>query len=65
MKLKRIPEDFRVEELPTIRPGERGRFVYYRLTKRGLGTPEAIEGRLKSDIEKWRAVVDKAHIPKQ
>ncbi len=28
-------------------------------------TPEAIEGRLKSDIEKWRAVVDKAHIPKQ
>ena len=28
-------------------------------------TPEAIEDRLKSDIEKWRAVVDKAHIPKQ
>src|ERR1700761_8888805 len=24
-------------------------------------TPEAIEDRLKSDIEKWRAVVDKAH----
>ena len=43
MKLKRIPEDFRVEELPTIRAGDRGRFTFYRLTKRGLGTPEAIE----------------------
>lgn len=28
-------------------------------------TPEAIEDRLKSDIDKWRAVIDKAHIPKQ
>ncbi len=29
------------------------------------GTPDAIEDRLKSDIDKWRAVIDKAHIPKQ
>ena len=29
------------------------------------GAPEAIEDRLKSDIEKWRAVIDKAKIPKQ
>jgi tripartite-type tricarboxylate transporter receptor subunit TctC len=29
------------------------------------GAPEAIEARLKSDIEKWRAVIEKAHIPKQ
>jgi tripartite-type tricarboxylate transporter receptor subunit TctC len=29
------------------------------------GTPEAIEDRLKSDIEKWRAVIEKAKIPKQ
>jgi tripartite-type tricarboxylate transporter receptor subunit TctC len=29
------------------------------------GTPEAIEDRLKSDIEKWRAVIEKANIPKQ
>src|SRR5579864_5387246 len=29
------------------------------------GTPEAIEDRLKSDIDKWRAVIEKAHIPKQ
>jgi putative tricarboxylic transport membrane protein len=28
-------------------------------------TPEAIEVRLKSDIEKWRAVIEKAKIPKQ
>jgi len=29
------------------------------------GTPEAIEARLKSDIDKWRAVIEKANIPKQ
>jgi tripartite-type tricarboxylate transporter receptor subunit TctC len=29
------------------------------------GTPEDIERRLKSDIEKWRAVIEKANIPKQ
>jgi tripartite-type tricarboxylate transporter receptor subunit TctC len=28
-------------------------------------TPEAIEARLKSDIDKWRAVIEKAKIPKQ
>jgi tripartite-type tricarboxylate transporter receptor subunit TctC len=29
------------------------------------GTPEAIEDRLKSDIEKWRQVIETAKIPKQ
>jgi tripartite-type tricarboxylate transporter receptor subunit TctC len=29
------------------------------------GTPEAIEARLTSDIDKWRAVIEKAKIPKQ
>jgi tripartite-type tricarboxylate transporter receptor subunit TctC len=29
------------------------------------GPPEAIEDRLKSDIVKWRAVIQKAHVPKQ
>jgi tripartite-type tricarboxylate transporter receptor subunit TctC len=29
------------------------------------GTPEDIERRLESDIEKWRAVIEKANIPKQ
>ena len=43
MKLKRRPEDFRVEELPIVTPGDHGRFTFYRLTKRGMGTIEAIE----------------------
>jgi tRNA pseudouridine13 synthase len=43
MKVKRQAEDFRVEELPAVDLGDRGRFVFYRLTKRGLGTLEAIE----------------------
>jgi tRNA pseudouridine13 synthase len=43
MKLKRLPEDFRVTELPAVDPGDRGRYVFYRLTKRGLGTLEALE----------------------
>ena len=43
MKLKRQPEDFRVEELPLVEGGDRGRFAFYRLTKRGVGTLEAIE----------------------
>jgi putative tricarboxylic transport membrane protein len=29
------------------------------------GPPEAIAQRLKSDIDKWRAVIEKANIPKQ
>ena len=43
MKLKRLPEDFQVEELCTVSPGLQGRFTLYRLTKRGLGTLEAVE----------------------
>ena len=43
MKLKSQPEDFQVEELPVVRPTDRGRFGFYRLTKRGIGTIEAIE----------------------
>ncbi len=43
MKLKRLAEDFEVEELPLVTGGERGRFVFYRLSKRGLGTLEAVE----------------------
>lgn len=43
MKIKCRPEDFRVEELPNFEPGSRGRFVLYRLSKRSIGTPEAIE----------------------
>src|ERR1700720_1102912 len=43
MKVKRRAEDFQVEELPLVSGGDRGRFVLYRLTKRGLGTLEAVE----------------------
>ena len=43
MKLKCLPEDFRVEELSLVRPGGGGRYTYYRLTKRDLGTLEAVE----------------------
>ena len=28
-------------------------------------TPEEISARLKSDIDKWRAVIERAAIPKQ
>jgi tRNA pseudouridine13 synthase len=43
MKLKRLPEDFQVEELPVVSAGGQGRFTLYRLTKKGMGTLEAIE----------------------
>ena len=43
MKLKRQAEDFQVEELPLVTAGDRGRFTLYRLTKRGMGTLEAVE----------------------
>ncbi len=42
MKLKRLPEDFEVTELTDVVPAATGRFGLYRLTKRGLGTPEAV-----------------------
>ena len=43
MKLKRQPEDFLVEELPLVEGADVGKFGFYRLTKRGVGTLEAIE----------------------
>ncbi len=47
MKLKCLPEDFQVTEL-TDRPTHgRGSFAIYRLTKRSLGTPEAIDAILR------------------
>jgi tRNA pseudouridine13 synthase len=46
MKLRRIPEDFEVEELTAVTPGE-GPYALYRLRKRSLGTPEAIETVLR------------------
>src|SRR5262245_34735654 len=42
MKLKRLPEDFQVEEQLSLAP-EGGPFVLYRLTKQSLSTLEAID----------------------
>jgi tRNA pseudouridine13 synthase len=42
MKLKRLPEDFQVEEQIALEPGG-GPFALYRLTKQGIGTLEAID----------------------
>jgi tRNA pseudouridine13 synthase len=43
MKLKCQPEDFRVEELPLVKPAGTGRYTFYRLTKQNIGTIEAVE----------------------
>ena len=47
MKLKRLPEDFRVTELTDMAATSAGGFSLYRLTKRGIGTPEAIDAILR------------------
>ena len=46
MKLKRLPEDFQVEEQVELAP-RGGPFALYRLTKQSLGTPEAIDAILR------------------
>lgn len=54
MKLKSTPEDFRVEEITTVRPAG-GPHAMYRLSKSGLGTPEAISEVLSRwNIERRR-----------
>jgi tRNA pseudouridine13 synthase len=42
MKLKQDPDDFRVEELTEVQPGPDGPFAFYRLSKRGWTTHDAI-----------------------
>ncbi|HQZ67425.1 MAG TPA: tRNA pseudouridine(13) synthase TruD, partial [Planctomycetaceae bacterium] len=49
MKLRRLPEDFRVEELTSI-AASNGAFALYRLTKTSIGTPEAIS----AIVERWK-----------
>ena len=53
MKLKSLPEDFEVEELSDF-PLDGGQFAVYLLTKRSLGTPEAIT-----------AIADRWNIPRR
>jgi tRNA pseudouridine13 synthase len=48
MKLKCQPEDFRVEELPLVSPGGLGTYTFYRLSKRNIGTIEAVQGICRS-----------------
>lgn len=48
VKLKQRPEDFVVEELDDLRLGE-GRYAVYRLSKKGIGTIEAI-GRIAREF---------------
>jgi tRNA pseudouridine13 synthase len=43
MKLKQQPEDFQVEELTGVIPGESGSHAFYRLEKRGWTTTDAIQ----------------------
>jgi tRNA pseudouridine13 synthase len=43
VKLKQQPEDFQVEELTGVVPGEQGAFAFYRLEKRGWATPDALQ----------------------
>ncbi len=43
MKLRRLPEDFRVDEVCDLAVGSQGFFAVYELSKRGQGTLEAID----------------------
>src|SRR4051794_2804848 len=43
MKLKQSPEDFQVEEVTDVVPGELGSFAFYRLEKSGWATPDALQ----------------------
>ncbi len=49
MKIKCRPEDFRVDEVPQVTPAAEGRYTFYRLTKRGVGTIEAVA----AIIQRW------------
>ena len=49
MKLKRLPEDFLVDELSQVTPAS-GEFALYRLTKQSIGTPEVIN----SVVDRWK-----------
>jgi tRNA pseudouridine13 synthase len=47
VEIKRLPEDFQVEELTEVQPSG-GEFALYRLTKRWIGTPEAVDAVLRA-----------------
>jgi tRNA pseudouridine13 synthase len=43
MKLKQLPDDFQVEELTELVPGDQGSFAFYRLDKKGWTTLDALQ----------------------
>jgi len=49
LKIKRLPEDFQVEELTEF-PSNGGSYALYRLKKRSLGTPEAVD----EVVRRWK-----------
>jgi tRNA pseudouridine13 synthase len=51
LRIKRIPEDFRVFELNSVRPAQKGPHGLYDLEKRGLSTFEALQ-RLARHLER-------------
>lgn len=70
VKVKRIPEDFVVEELTTVQPAESGKFALYSLEKRGIGTLEAIAAlqqrwKLARQRLSWGGLKDKHAITRQ
>jgi tRNA pseudouridine13 synthase len=50
VKLKRLPQDFQVEELAALEPATGGPYALYRLTKRSMGTLEVLEALSR----RWR-----------
>ncbi len=50
MRIKRLPEDFRVEEEINLPGGERGAYAYYRVEKRNL-TTLAVRDRLAARLK--------------
>jgi len=49
VKLRRLPEDFHVDELTSL-SASGGPFALYRLTKKSIRTPEAIS----AIVERWK-----------
>lgn len=69
MKLKRLPEDFQVEELSAFAP-EGGEFALYTLTKRSMGTPEVVDAlcrrwRIQRHRVAWGGLKDRHSLTKQ
>jgi tRNA pseudouridine13 synthase len=49
LKIKRLPEDFVVEELTRF-PSDGGAYALYKLTKRSIGTPEVVD----EIVRRWK-----------